>query len=126
MCARWLEQNNAVEHFLGIVHAKETNAQAVAGYLSTFMESRNIGFEKMHVLGFDGTNTMSGHRSVQTHLRVHSPSAVYVHCRSHKLQLAAVNAAAEHTEVKRVLGTLLTFWKAFHYSPKKAEEHDTG
>ena len=33
VCARWLEQNKAVEHFLGIVHAKETNAQAIAGYL---------------------------------------------------------------------------------------------
>jgi len=36
--------------------------------------------------------------------------------------LAALNAADEHIEVKRVLGTLLTIWKAFHYSPKKAEK----
>ena len=123
VCARWLEQNKAVEHFLGIVQAKETNAQAIAGYLCAFMESRNIGFEKMRGLGFDGTHTMSGHRSgVQTRLRVHAPSAIYVHCRCHKLQLAAVNAAAEHTEVKRALGTLLTIWKAFHYSPKIAEK----
>lgn len=52
----------------------------------------------------------------------HSPSAIYVHCRCHQLQLAALNAANEHTEVKRVLGTLLTIWKAFHYSPKKGGE----
>ena len=45
-----------------------------------------------------------------------------MHCRSHELQLAALNAAAEHTEVNRVLGTLLTIWNAFHYSPKKAEK----
>ena len=31
--ARWLEQNKAVEHFISIVHAKETNAQAIACYL---------------------------------------------------------------------------------------------
>ena len=66
---------------------------------------------------------MSGHRSgVQTHLRLHALSAVYVHCRCHKLQLAAVNAAAKHTQVNRVLGILLTIWKAFPYSPKKAEK----
>ena len=46
----------------------------------------------------------------------------YVYCRCYILQLAALNAGAEHTEVKRVLGTLLTIWKAFHYSPKKAEK----
>lgn len=49
---------------------------------------------------------------------------MYVHCRCHQLQLAALNAADNHREVKRVLGTLLTTWKAFHvhYSPKKAEK----
>ena len=66
---------------------------------------------------------MSGSRSgVQVRMRYHSPSALYVHCHCHKLQLAAVYAANEHNEVKRVFGTLLTMWKAFHYSPKKAEE----
>ena len=77
-------------------------------------------------LGFYGTNTMSGHRSgVQTCLRAQAPSAVYVHCRCHILQLAALNAGAEHTEVQWVLSTistLLTIWKAFHYSQKKAEK----
>ena len=77
----------------------------------------------MRGLGFDGASTMSGHRTgVQTRLRLHSPSAIYVHCRCHQLQLAALNAAGEHIQVKRVLGTLLTIWKAFHYSPKKAEK----
>ena len=46
---------------------------------------------------------------------------LYVHCRCHQLQLAAVYAAKEHSEVQRVLGTLLTMWKVFHSSPKKAE-----
>ncbi|XP_068720652.1 E3 SUMO-protein ligase KIAA1586-like [Montipora capricornis] len=77
----------------------------------------------MRVLGFDGASTMSGNRTgVQTRLRLHAPSAMYVHCRCHLLQLAAVNSAGEHAEVKRVLGTLLTIWKAFYYSPKKAEK----
>ena len=121
VCARWLDQNKPVEHFLGIIHAKETNARAIAGYLCEFMKSKGITFEKMRGLGFDGANTMSGHRSgVQMHLRLHAPSAIYIHCRCHQLQLAAINAAKEHVQVNRVLGTLLTIWKAFHYSPKKA------
>ena len=63
---------------------------------------------------------MSGERrGVQVRLRVYSPSALYVHC--HQLQLAAIHASKEHNEVRLVLGTLLTIWKTFHYSPKKAE-----
>ena len=103
--------------------AKETTAQAIATYLCDFLEFTSIDITKMHGIGFDGTNTMSGQRSgVQKRLRLHSPSAVYVHCRCHQLQLATLNAADEHREVKGVVGTLLTIWKAFYYSPKKAEK----
>lgn len=92
-------------------------------HVCQFLESRNIGFEKMRGIGFDGASTMSGKKSgVQLRMRLHAPSAIYVHCQCHKLQLAAIDAAKEHTEVKRVMGTLLTIWKAFHYSPQKAEK----
>ena len=60
-------------------------------------------------------------RLVQTRLRVCALIALYVYFRCHKLQLAAVNAAAEHTEVRKVLCTLL-IWKVFHGSPKKAKK----
>ena len=123
ICARWEQDNKPVEHFLGIVPAKETTAEAISFYLCAFLESKSIDITTMRGLGFDGTNTMSGQRSgVQKRLRLHSPSAVYVHCRCHQLQLATLNAADEHREAKRVLGTLLTIWKAFHYSTKKAEK----
>ena len=106
-----------------MVQTKKTNAEAIIGYFVAFLQSSGIGFEKMRGINFDGTSTISGHRSgVQTHLRLHASSAVYVHCRCRKLQLAALNAAAEHTEMNSVLGTLLTTWKVFHYSLKKAEK----
>ena len=87
ICGRWLFKGEPVEHFLGIVHA------------------RDLSLEK---LGFNDASTMSGERSgVQIRLRVYSPSALYVHCRCHQLQLAAIHASKEHNEVMHVLGTLL-------------------
>lgn len=102
VCARWLEDNKAVQHFLGIVYAKDVTAKGIASDLTTYLK-------QMRGLGFDGASTMSGHRTgVQSHLlHQHSPSAIYVHCWCHQLQLAALNAASEHIQVKRVLGTLL-------------------
>ena len=47
VCARWIQKNKPVEHFLGIVYTKEVNAQAIAGYLCDFMKSRGISFENM-------------------------------------------------------------------------------
>ena len=50
---------------------------------------------------------MSGSKGgVQIQMRYHSPSALYVYCRCHQLQLAAVYAANKHNEVKKVFGTL--------------------
>ena len=123
MRARWLHEGKSVEHFLGIIPAKATTGEPIAGYLSAFVLSRKIGFEKVRGLGFDGASTMSGYRSgIQARLRLLAPSALYVHCNCHKLQLAAINAAGEHRGVKRVIGILLTIWKAFHYYPKKKEK----
>ena len=98
------------------IHVKEVTAEALARYLLQFLHDKDIAIGKLQGLGFDGANTMSGAKSaVQIRVRCHSPSALYVHCRCHQLQLAAVYVAKEHSEVQRVLGTLLTMWKAFHY-----------
>ena len=123
ICARWIQEGKPVEHFLGILRAHETDAQSLTKYLLDFIRDKNIDINAIRGLGFDGTNTMSGARTgVQRRVRVHAPSALYVHCRCHQLQLASVHAADNHQEVKRVFGTLLTMWKTFHYSPKKAEK----
>ena len=112
-----------VEHFLGIIHAREVNAEALTRYLLQFLGDKGVSIQKLRGLGFDGASTMSGNKSgVQIRMRRHSPNALFVHCRCHQLQLASLHAAKQHNEVQRVFGTLLTIWKTFHYSPKKAEK----
>ena len=123
ICGRWIEDGKAVEHFLGIIRAREVDALSLTQYLLEFLQEKGLDVQEMCGLGFNGATTMSGAKSgVQLRLRFHSPSALYVHCRCHQLQLASVHAAAEHNEVKRMFGTLLTMWKMFHYCPKKAEK----
>ena len=72
----------------------------------------------MRGLGFDGTNTILGHKSgVQARMRLYSHSALYIHC--HYLQLLSIDAADEHLDVKRVLGKSLTIWKWYTVPSKK-------
>ncbi len=85
VCARWID----------------VTAGAITQHLLNFLQARDIPIQKLRALGFDGASTTSGVRSgVQIRMRYHSPSALYVHCRCHQLQLAAVAAANEHTEFK--------------------------
>lgn len=79
VCARWIEDGKAVEHFLGIVRARKVTAEALTKYLLDFLHDRDIPFQKLRGLGFDGASAMSGTRSgVQVRMRYHSPSALYV------------------------------------------------
>ena len=123
ICGRWLEIGKPVEHFLGMVHIKQVDARSITEALLQFLHTKGIDLKRLRGLGFDGASTMSGCRSgVQMRMKCHAPSSLYIHCHCHRLQLAAVNAAHDHREVSKVFGTLLTMWKTFHYSPKKAEK----
>ena len=63
---------------------------------------------------------MSGrHAGVQALLRRHSLKLVFVHCRSHLLQLALVKSAGNIVEVKRVLSLINKLYSMFSQSPKK-------
>ena len=109
ICGRWIEKDNVVERFLGMIHIKKADAETMADSLLQFLSDRGIDIQKLRGIGFDGASTMSGHRSgVQLRIRCRAPGALYVHCHCHRLQLAVLKAASEHKEVDRVMGTMLT------------------
>ena len=93
ICGRWLEDGEVVEHFLGLIHVREVTAEALTQSLLSFLDEKAIPLQKLRGL--------SGKRSgIQKRMRVQTPSALYVHCHCHRLQLGAVHYANEHTEVK--------------------------
>ena len=72
-------------------------------------------------MGFDGAATFSrADTGVQARLEEFS-SSYYVHCHCHMLQLACIQAANHTPGIEHVYKTLMTWWKFFHYSPKRAE-----
>ena len=50
----------------------------------------------------------------------HAAHSIYIHCASHRLKLASMQAANSVLEDK-MFGTMGNIWKLFFYSPKKAE-----
>lgn len=68
--------------------------------------------------GYDGAGAMSGvHIGCQTRVRAVHPSAIYVHCSAHNLNLALANASSI-TEVKNVMGLISDvhdFFKNHHF-----------
>ena len=90
VCARWLENSKAVEHFLGIVNAHDVHAKAVT--LLQFLSDNEIPLSKIRGLELDGMNTMSGKNTgVQVRIR-HFPSKCFA-CSLH-LSQAAINCCS--------------------------------
>ena len=102
------------------MHAQEVNPKALSNYLLQFLEHTGISIQKLDGLGIERMNTMSENKiGMQICMRHHAPSALFVHCQCHQLELAAVHAANEYHEVQSILSAILTIWKTLHYSPKK-------
>ena len=111
----WVASGVPEEHFIEILPLKKANAESIYSALVEYCREKNIQFRRLIGMGFDGATTFSGDKTgVQRRL-------LFVHCRCYVLQLASVQAANATPGIKHVYTTLMTLWKFFHYSPKRAE-----
>ena len=121
ICARLLNNGKPEEHFLKLIPVDRTDAETITSAIKAYLHQNNLLATKIRAIGLDGAAAMSGVRTgVQARLRRDSPLAIYIHCRCHQLQLACVYAARSVKAVTRVQSNILTIWKVFHYSPRKA------
>jgi Domain of unknown function (DUF4371)/hAT family C-terminal dimerisation region len=118
ICIRYLTNSAVVELFLGCWPLISTKAadvcQSIVANLATF----GLTPDRLVSASFDGASNMSGQRGgVQALLKKSAPSLVFVHCRSHLLQLALVKASNLVPEMKQVLSAMNTLYSLFSHSP---------
>ena len=122
ICCDWVESGVPEEHFIEIFSLKKTNAESIYSALVESCREKNIQLGRLIGMGFDGAATFSGDKTgVKRWLKELSPQALFVHCRCHVLQLASEQIANTTPGIKHVYTTLMTLWKFFHYTPKRAE-----
>ena len=122
ICCRWVESVVPEEHFIEILPLKKANAESIYSALVEYCRENNIQLGRLIGMGFDGAATFSDDKTgVQRRLKELSPHVLFVHCHCHVLQLASVQATNATPGIKHVYTTLMTLWKFFHYSPKRAE-----
>jgi len=121
-CVRYLNSDSAavVEQFMAVSPLQSTTAETDAAAISGVCRTRALDMTKIVALAFDGASNMSGRRGgVQALLKDrHCPRTVYIHCHSHRLQLALKNAANHNKAIKTATVTLGSFYKLFSQSPK--------
>ena len=120
ICIRYLHfaDRKVVETFLGCWPVVSTKAQDVYQSIVTNLATFGLSPDRLVAASFDGTSNMSGQRGgVQALLKKEAPSLVFVHWRSHLLQLALVKASNSVSEMKQVLAAVNTLYALFAHSP---------
>ena len=83
------------EEFLGFVAVTSTTGESIAEVILSTLENWGLNVSLLRGQGYDGASNMSGKfRGVQAIIRSHVPSAVYLHCRAHSLNLAVVHSCS--------------------------------
>ena len=121
-----MESGVSEEHCIEILPLKKANAENNYSALVEYCRWRtarekNIQLESL--LEWDLMELLLSlvTTGVQGRLKELLPHALFVYCRCHVLQLASMQAANATPGINQVYTTLMTLWKFFHYSPKRAD-----
>ena len=117
ICVRFVNalDLNVEERFVEFVNcSKKADAVAIYTHIKFFLQKCGICKVPIVAQGYDGAADMSGSENgVQSKIRKDHPSAVYIHCMSHKLNLVLVEACKVNRMVNSFFLTLKTIYCFF-------------
>jgi hypothetical protein len=98
LCLRYVHQESSQhvikEQFLTFIPTRDTTGETLTKELTAQLTSTGISSSCIMVgQGYDGAGNMRGHiQGVQGRIKASHPTATYIHCRSHNLNLAICKA----------------------------------
>jgi len=120
ICIRYIRHETIVERFLCVIPVLSTTADSIHAELITQIKKHNLDPSKIAAASFDGASNFSGSKGgVQALLKKSAETMIYVHCRSHVLQLCLVKACAAVPGIKRVVSSISKLYALFHCSPQR-------
>ncbi|XP_060202957.1 uncharacterized protein LOC132631399 [Lycium barbarum] len=99
---RYVDKNGeVVERFIGLVHVSDTSACSLKKEIYSLLSNHSLSPSKIRGQGYDGASNMRGEiNGLKTLIMKDSPSAYYIHCFAHQLQLTLAAIAKKHGDVE--------------------------
>ncbi|KAK4716118.1 hypothetical protein R3W88_014456 [Solanum pinnatisectum] len=95
------KNGEVVERFIGLVHVSDTSACSLKKVIYSLLFVHSLSPSKIRGQGYDGASNMKGEiNGLKTLIMKDSPSAYYIHCFAHQLQLTLVAIAKKHLDVE--------------------------
>jgi hypothetical protein len=121
VCLRYVnKKGEPVERFLGLVHVEDTTALTLKEAIQSLLMKYQLPLSKVRGQGYDGASNMKGNANgLKKLIMDESPSAYYVHCFAHQLQLTLVAVAREDADCDWFFGQLSYLLNVLGMSCKK-------
>ena len=108
ICIRYAKKEDKVytahEDFLTFLPTRDTSGETLSNLILTQIAQWGLDPANIVGQGYDGAGNMSGHtRGAQARISNQYPTATYVHCKNHSLNLAIVHACKQ-----RVVSNMFT------------------
>ncbi|XP_052307415.1 uncharacterized protein LOC18096865 [Populus trichocarpa] len=120
---RYVDNNgHIIERFLGIQHVRDTTASSLKAAIEALFSKHGLSISRLRGQGYDGASNMRGEFNGLKALILNSnPSAYYVHCFAHRLQLTLVAVTKKHNEVGDVFNFISSIINIVGASCKRME-----
>ncbi|XP_073260174.1 uncharacterized protein [Populus alba] len=101
---RYVDNNgHVIERFLGIQHVLDTTTSSLKVAIEALFSKHGLSISRLHGQGYDGASNMRGEfNGLKALILNNNPSAYYVYCFAHRLQLTLVVVTKKHNEVRDV------------------------
>lgn len=127
ICVRYVKnigtshnQFTICENFLTFVPIKSTCGKDLADAIINELILCNIDVSNLRGQGYDGASNMSGHlKGTQACIAKDHPTALYVHCAAHNLNLA-ISSASGIPPIRNCMGTIEKVYTFFN-TPKRQQ-----
>ena len=89
-----------IERFLGIQQVSDTTASSLKAAIEALFSKHGLSISRLRGQGYDGASNMRGEfNGLKALILNNNPSAYYIHCFAHRLQLTLVAVTKKHNEV---------------------------
>ncbi|XP_039851369.1 uncharacterized protein LOC120709785 [Panicum virgatum] len=100
LCLRYVDKlGRPCERFIGVIHVDDTTSLSLKEAIETLLVRHGLTMAQIRSQGYDGASNMKGDiKGLKTLIMQVSPSASYIHCFAHQLQLVLVAVAKGNTD----------------------------
>lgn len=118
LCVRYLKNKSVEESFLQFVPVTSTTGENLGNVIIKKLSSYGLDMNNLRGQGYDGAASMSGRfNGVQAVIKKSYPTALYVHCVSHSLNLA-ISDACSVQPIRNCMGIIENAYNFFN-TPKR-------